>query len=381
MINLKTMRSKHDIKDIILKADKNLLKNNLTIAKDLYNQVLNTNPQHIDSLNKLAGIYYQLGDLKKSIEFFKKVIAINPSNPETHRNLSVCYIALGDLDNSYNHDVKFLRLKSSSVKTNADLDKLIPQLAKKIQKQNYVPTFFDNATLRHLLKDKNSETDYCDIFLNSQNSRENRFISYSDRLRISKSFLNNRSFEGLPFLTSQGTHSLIKWKNIPIFKTTFDLNIYMMIIEEIKPDIIIELGSGLGGSAIWLADIAKALELNTQIFSLDIHKPELKHPNVTFLKQDLNNIEDLKKAVSWEELKGKKILIEDAHVNILNVLNFFNTYLNKNDYLIIEDSRSKENIIKQFVNGKDDKYKSDQFFLDFFGTNITCCIDSIFKCF
>ena len=375
------MNSKNSLKNIILNADKYLLKNNLTVAKDLYNQVLDTFPKHVDSLNKLAAIHFQLGDLKKSIEFFKKVIAINPNNPEVHKNLRVCYSALGDLDNSWKHYEEFLRLKSSSVKTKANLDKLIPQLIKKLKKQNDVPTFFDNATLRHLLKDKNSETDYCDIFLNSQNSRQNRFITHSDRLRISKSFLNNRSFEGLPLLASQGTHSLIKWKDIPIFKTTFDLNIYMMIIEEIKPDIIIELGSGLGGSAIWLADIAKALDLNTHIFSLDIHKPELKHPNVTFLKQDLNNIEDLKKAVSWDKLKGKKILIEDAHTNILNVLNFFNTHLNKNDYLIIEDSGSKGNTIKQFVNGKDDKYKADQFYLDFFGTNITCCVDSIFKCF
>jgi len=375
------MKNKSEIKDIILKATENLKKNNLEVAKDLYIQVLDIDPKNYDSLNNLGAIYYQLGDVKKSINFFKKIIEINPNYSNAHRNLKSCYFALGDLENSYKHDVEFLRLKSKSLETKANLDKLIPQVAKKLQKQNYVPTFFDNATRRHLLKNNNSNIDYCNIFQNGQKSKENRFISYSERLNISKSLLNNRLYEGLPFMASQGTHSLIKWKNIPIFKTTFDLNIYMMIIEETKPDSIIELGSGLGGSAIWFADIAKALGLNTHIYSLDIYKPELHHPNVTFIKQNLNNIEELTKTISWSELKGKKILIEDAHVNILKVLNFFDKYLNKNDYLIIEDSAFKDEPIKEFIQKKEHKYKSDQFFLDFFGTNITCCVNSIFKCF
>ena len=155
----------------------------------------------------------------------------------------------------------------------------------------------------------------------------------------------------------------------------------MMILEEVKPDYIIELGSGLGGSAIWFADIAKALGLKTHVYSLDIEKPDMKHPNVTFIKQDLYNIKELEKIKFWNELNGKKILIEDAHVNIKNILYFFDKYLNRNDYLIVEDSDSKADSIKDFIYQKDYKYKIDQFYLDFFGTNITCCTNSIFKCF
>ena len=312
---------------------------------------------------------------------FQKIIDINPSNFTAHKNLRSAYLELGDLENSYKHDVEFLKLKSKSLQTKANLKKLIPKISEKLQQQNYVPTFFDNATRRQLLNDNYLDIDYCHIFENLQNSKENRFISYFKRLKISKSYSNKRMYAGFPFLASQGTHSLFKWKNIPIFKSTFDLTIYMMIIEEVKPDIIIELGSGLGGSAIWLADISKSLGLNTHVYSLDINKPGLSHPNVTFLKQNLNNIEELNKNISWAQLKGKKILIEDAHVNLLKVLNFFNKYLNKNDYLIVEDSISKDEQIKKFLYDKDKKFKSDQYYLDFFGTNITCCVDSIFKCF
>ena len=82
-----------------------------------------------------------------------------------------------------------------------------------------------------------------------------------------------------------------------------------------------------------------------------------------------------------DEFIGNKLVIEDAHVNLKNVLTAFDNILNKNDYLIVEDSYAKQEIIKNFVNRKDHKYKLDQFYLDFFGTNITCSINSIFKVF
>ena len=68
-------------------------------------------------------------------------------------------------------------------------------------------------------------------------------------------------------------------------------------------------------------------------------------------------------------------------MNIKNILTFFDKYLNKDDYLIIEDSDSKVDSIKDFIYQNDYKYKIDQFYLDFFGTNITCCTNSIFRCF
>ena len=75
----------------------------------------------------------------------------------------------------------------------------------------------------------------------------------------------------------------------------------------------------------------------------------------------------------------KKIIIEDAHVNLLNVLGEVDKMLNKNDYLIIEDSAKKQQCISEFMRISKNNYSADQFFLDFFGMNSTCCIDSIFK--
>ena len=80
--------------------------------------------------------------------------------------------------------------------------------------------------------------------------------------------------------------------------------------------------------------------------------------------------------------KKKRILvIEDAHVNILSVLHTVNKFLKSGDYLILEDSDSKQKHIEEFTKKEPQKFMVDQYYLDFFGTNMTCSLDSIFKVF
>ena len=155
-----------------------------------------------------------------------------------------------------------------------------------------------------------------------------------------------------------------------------------MLLNEVRPEIIIELGSGNGGSAVWMADICKSLGLDYHIFSYDINKPNVNYEGIEFIEFDLNNIEENNVLPLYDLLNRKrKLIIEDAHVNVLSVLNTLDHFISKGDYLIIEDSDSKQKEITQFMESKSDKYKVDQFYLDFFGINMTCSIDSIFKVF
>ena len=375
------MDKKPEIRELLVKAHEYHKNNKLEEAKQTYISALNLDDTNYEGHNNLGVIYNQLGENQKAIDCYKKAILHSPNFVNAHSNLALNYYNNGELENSFKHHVKFLKLRSNGAITSSDINEVISCLAKKLQEQSHVPTFFDNATISHLTENKNSNIDYCQIFQNGQNSKNNRFISFEERVNFLSKFKFNQLFDGLPFLNTQGIHSLIKWKNIPIFKTTYDLSIYSMILQEVKPDIIIELGSGEGGSAIWLADQANAIGLKTHIYSFDIKVPKIKHSNVTFDKADLNNVKNLIKLNNLLALKGKKILIEDAHVNIFNILNFFDKILKKEDYLIIEDSEKKQKDINLFLTNKTQKYKLDQFYLDFFGTNITSCINSIFKCF
>ena len=375
------MDKKPKIRELLIKAYEYHKDNKLEEAKQTYISALKLDATNYEAYNNLGVIYNQLRENQNAIECYQKAISNNPNFVNAHSNLALNYHNNGDLENSFKHYVKFLELRSDNTITNSNIEDVIRCLAKKLQKQNHVPSFFDNATMSHLTKNKNSNIDYCQIFQNGQNSKINRFISFEERVKSLSKLKINQLFDGLPFLTSQGIHSLIKWKNISLFKTTYDLTIYSMILQEVKPDIIIELGSGEGGSAIWLADQANAIGLNTHIYSFDIKVPKIKHSKVTFDKVDLNNIENIINLNFLLTLKGKKIIIEDAHVNVYNILNFFDKILKKEDYLIIEDSEEKQKDINSFLSDKNQKYKLDKFYLDFFGTNITSCINSIFKCF
>ena len=352
-------------------------------AKDCYEKTIEISPNHLNAHNNLGVIFAKLGEYQKAINCYEKVIEIDPNYAEAYNNLQINFFRLKEFKNSYNNHIKFLQLKSDGITSNAKLENVIPKFVKKLHSQDGVHTFFDNAVKSHLINGKNSNSDFCEVFEKGQLSKENRFVSYSSRVKdISKSTsINLLHPDGLPFLSSQGVHSLIKWKETPMYKTAFDLVIYSMLLQEIKPDIIIELGSGSGGSAIWLADTASMLGFDTHVYSFDINKPSIEHDNVTFIEQDLEKINLQNKPTHWEFFNKKKIIIEDAHVNLQELLNLFDTILRKDDYLIIEDSVQKQDIISHFSIEKEPKYKLDQFFLDFFGTNVTCCINSIFKCY
>jgi len=91
---------------------------------------------------------------------------------------------------------------------------------------------------------------------------------------------------------------------------------------------------------------------------------------------------DDKKLPLFDGSNNKRILvIEDAHVNVSSVLHTVNKFLKSGDYLIVEDSDSKQKHIEEFTKKEPQKFMVDQYYLDFFGTNMTCSVDSIFKVF
>ena len=349
-------------------------------AEACLRKAIELNPNKVEGYYNLGIAMYNLKKLEEAEVNYKKAIELKPDFAEVHNNLAETFLRLGEFEKYWDFFIKYLQSKSNEIVSKANLQNVIPKLVKKIQKQNRILTFFDNAVLSQLKGEKNNEFDYCDIFEKELFSKEKRFVSYSSRIKSQLEVKSeNKLYRGLPFELSQGVHSTIKWKEINLCKTNFDLVIYSMILQEVKPDTIIELGSGLGGSAIWFADTASALGLKTHIYSYDINKPSINHKNVTFIEYDLNNMNKQNLPPCSELFKGKKILIEDAHVNLKNILNLFDTILKEDDYLMIEDSDNKHDVISKFLIEKESKYRLDQFFLDFFGRNVTCCGNSIFK--
>ena len=351
-------------------------------AEASYTKAIALKPDFAEAHYNLGITLNELGRLDDAEASYRKAIDNNATMGEAYLGLSRILRQCGNLEESSNIQIKGLELTSAKIVSNSSLKTVIPKFVKKMQQQNGIPTFFDNYVFSHLRNKSNLPADICGIFEDGQSSKANRFVSFSERVKaIPGSMPSGRLFDGIPFASSQGIHSLIKWKEHSLYKTSSDLVLYWMILQDVKPDVIIELGSGDGGSAIWLADMAHALGLDTHVYSYDINKPKLNHPRVTFIEYDLMKINQQSKPPCWEFFLGGKLLIEDAHVNLKNVLDLFDNILSKDDYLIVEDSDTKQEIIRDFAGEKEPKYKLDQFFLDFFGTNITCSKNSIFKVF
>jgi cephalosporin hydroxylase len=199
-----------------------------------------------------------------------------------------------------------------------------------------------------------------------------RFVDYFERKSMPAEERNHLEL-------SQGVDECVRWKGYMLFKTVYDLVIYQLILAELRPGTIIEIGSGDGGSAIWFADQARILGIETRVVSMDNRPPAIEYPSVRFLAGDCNQIGSAFTEGQLAQMVHPWLVVEDAHVNLLGVLEFFDNHLQSGDYFVVEDSPIKENDIGKFMLTRSALYPVDTRFTDFFGQNATCSVDSIFK--
>ncbi len=129
---------------------------------------------------------------------------------------------------------------------------------------------------------------------------------------------------------------------IKTLKSPIDFWIYMEIIFESKPDVILEIGSYNGGSTLALAHICDCLGKG-KVIALDISHaaaPEQvrNHPKITLLEGDACALFDRVAGLINQE--DKVLINEDSshtYENTLNVLRRYSTYLRPGDYFIVED--------------------------------------------
>lgn len=180
-----------------------------------------------------------------------------------------------------------------------------------------------------------------------------------------------------------------KYRDLQFVKSPFDIAIYQLLVWNLKPATIIEIGSKEGGSALWFADLCRTYRLNTQILSLDLFPvTRVSDPQITFLA---GNGRDLSRTLS-DKLLGLLprpwLVIEDAdHTKktSLAVLNFFHDWLKLGDYIVVEDgiisdlyptrfpnhTSGPHLALKEFLASEAPSYSLDAYYCDFYGSNVT----------
>lgn len=133
-------------------------------------------------------------------------------------------------------------------------------------------------------------------------------------------------------------HQQITYRGVKCIKCPFDYVLYQMIIDTVKPDLVIEIGTNEGGSTLYIADLL-AIQGDGVIHSIDITdhcSPLVKnHPLITLYHDGWENY-DLLNASSFDRI----LVIEDSshhYQNTLDSIERFKVLVSLGSYLIVED--------------------------------------------
>ena len=192
----------------------------------------------------------------------------------------------------------------------------------------------------------------------------------------------------------QQGHLNYQYRGIETLKCPFDLALYALLIWNLKPRTIIEIGSNKGGSAIWLADQLRAYGIDGHVWSYDVHPVNNLHDDlVTFGFADAERLEDALTQHHLDSLPRPFLVIEDCshqRVHSLAVMAFFESVLQRGEYMIVEDAivtdlgmadlfdGGPKAAISEFL-ASHETWHVDRFYCDFFGPNVTWNVDGYLK--
>lgn len=188
-------------------------------------------------------------------------------------------------------------------------------------------------------------------------------------------------------------HFNVKYRGISAIRCPFDYVMYQMIISELKPDLVIEIGSSDGGGALYIADLMEILG-NGVIHTIDIidriNETTKNHPRI---KHFLNGWKgyDLKEARGF----SKVLIIEDGshmYEDSLGALHKFSSLVTLGSYFIVEDGIVNElgrekgfhggplMAIREFLKeGENKSFEVDRKYCDMFGKNATFNVNGYLK--
>jgi cephalosporin hydroxylase len=253
------------------------------------------------------------------------------------------------------------------------------RLMAEIKAHNDVPSTLENYLLKITEEDVWPPQDaaIASRYLDRRSSE--RFITWRRRQHLIAE-LDGEPIRGteLAFrqrLFGQGAGTVFHWRGIPCFKTNYDIAIYAMLVDEFRPRTIIELGSGVGGSALFFADLCALAGLTTNVISVDTAVAKIVDPRISFVQSDCADWLEAA-AKSKRDFQRPCLLVEDFHDDLIGFFEYIDLILDVGDYLVIEDSYTKQNRISEMIVGQ--RYLIDSKYTDFFGINCTSAVNSIF---
>lgn len=180
-----------------------------------------------------------------------------------------------------------------------------------------------------------------------------------------------------------------KYRGLRFLKSPFDVPLYLDLVDRLRPQTVVEIGTKEGGSALWLADTLRAHGIHGCVLSIDVASaPAVSDPMIKFLRGDARNLAQVLSEQVLASLARPLLVIEDsAHVfeTTRAVLDFFHPHLAIGDYVVVEDGivadlpgeqyRRYDNgpnrAVADFLNRHSGEYAIDVGLCDRYGYNAT----------
>jgi cephalosporin hydroxylase len=179
-------------------------------------------------------------------------------------------------------------------------------------------------------------------------------------------------------------HLNTKYRDITMHKSPFDITIYQMIVNEVKPDLIIEIGTFKGGGALYFADLLNIIgkgEVHTINIIEDVDDLQvINNPRIKRFTEGYQNY-DINLARGFE----KVLVIDDGShrsQEVLDAFNKFKSVVTHGSYYIIEDGVLSDlgydstydggplKVMGEIIDNNKD-FTVDRKWCDFYGKNAT----------
>jgi cephalosporin hydroxylase len=153
------------------------------------------------------------------------------------------------------------------------------------------------------------------------------------------------------------TWKTMTWLGVPLLKNPCDLWLYQQLLWDIRPRWIIETGSWLGGSALYLASIAALAGFECEVISIDIEYNAARpvHAGIHYLLGDSADPATAEAVVQRvARAPGPRLVILDsdhAAPHVLAELRLYAPLVTRGSYLICEDCNLGREVIPDFGPG------------------------------
>lgn len=151
-----------------------------------------------------------------------------------------------------------------------------------------------------------------------------------------------RSFHLLYYDRRPQTWSNTSWLGTKVAKCPLDLWVYQELVHELRPSLVIETGTFLGGSALFFASCQDLID-HGRVITIDVEPRPGRptHPRITYLTGSSTDPSILE-TVQREAAGGGPVMVvldsDHAYDHVLAELDAYAPFVTENSYLVVEDT-------------------------------------------